>query len=928
MSFNFFSENDKFGDPSHTTLGAAGPAPPPPTDNYRRSFRWAGQYAPPDENPALNARSTASQVPISHLKISPKQRKRIEEMYHPVTTASFATPPLIDCIYTLDDTSQLEAAGVMAQYHLDPESQEDLGNRWSQQWSFRSKNVKEETETRRILYLCKCGYDHHQRTTKYDRLEQDEPGSQQRHTPVPFTGCLAHAELTVRANKILRIRGHFEHNEECKTANLTSFPPIPVHPSVYVIALAQLRDGATFSDIRQKNRDLFDTKAYAGFPPDLESSPHRWLLTSNDSRSLYRQYNRMKGVSVTTAPEINVDDWLDPKSDKFNPTLAHVVFHYSPRANRGERFEVAIANDDMDRAAWTYGHQSQIILDGTFGKGVPVAFLLFSAPTGNRQSSSGYDTAILTKLLKKWSESLNKRVDVCGHPGVAFKPMSAITDTDLKEPRSVNRHLERYLAADLSFSPPAIVRNHRNKLLKGKSAVYQDLKNRMVCLERALTATQTIEEARALLETERQVMHELSMEEQKQPKKRSHILIILTPTGLRTIFGQGVIPTTNHLEAFNGVLKGTHLRRWGKDGRRIRVDVLIHALAVYILPSIFKERRMISEQASRIAALLVPAVPKVAYLVPDEKRDARAQELLSHRQISAPTVLSGNVGLTLTSYSSRALSFETTPTTYTIRLGFSGVVCCDCQDFKHHGGACKHIRGALIIVDDMRRRGTPIPDIPIPRSLADAQSLQSTMLTIKIRPNAPDLPTAKAAEKIRDILQEDGACHEDSGERGDEEDGGEEDEDDSVSVRTDAESSDSDSEDDQSQRTETFRATQNKAALGEQAVSRAVFDLEDMASRLADLGTYLDHRVVGLNPEESAKVDKGYGQLIDFISKLQRVRELPPSIHPRPASLPLSVDSPSASATTAPIARPNKRKLLLPPSPEKMQKRHQSFGVH
>jgi hypothetical protein len=68
----------------------------------------------------------------------------------------------------------------------------------------------------------------------------------------------------------------------------------------------------------------------------------------------------MKGVSVTTAPEINVDDWLDPKSDKFNPTLAHAVFHYSPRANRGERFEVAIANDDMDRAAWTYGHQSQM----------------------------------------------------------------------------------------------------------------------------------------------------------------------------------------------------------------------------------------------------------------------------------------------------------------------------------------------------------------------------------------------------------------------------------------------------------------------------------------------------------------------------------------------------------------------------------------
>ncbi|KAJ6465380.1 hypothetical protein C8R45DRAFT_1106997 [Mycena sanguinolenta] len=169
-TFTFFSENDKFGDPSHASTLAAGPAPPP-TNKYKKRFHWAGQYAPSDEHLGLNARSTASELPISHLRISPEERKRIEEMYRPVRTASCATPPLVDCIYTLDDTSQLEAAGVLAQYNLDPESQEDLGNRWSHQWSFRSKNVKEET--RRILYLCECGYDHHQRETKYDRSERE-----------------------------------------------------------------------------------------------------------------------------------------------------------------------------------------------------------------------------------------------------------------------------------------------------------------------------------------------------------------------------------------------------------------------------------------------------------------------------------------------------------------------------------------------------------------------------------------------------------------------------------------------------------------------------------------------------------------------------------------------------------------------------------
>jgi hypothetical protein len=44
-------------------------------------------------------------------------------------------------------------------------------------------------------------------------------------------------------------------------------------------------------------------------------------------------------------------------------------------------------------------------------KGIPVAFLLFSAPTGNKQSSAGYNTAILTKLLQAWKDSLNG----CGH---------------------------------------------------------------------------------------------------------------------------------------------------------------------------------------------------------------------------------------------------------------------------------------------------------------------------------------------------------------------------------------------------------------------------------------------------------------------------------------------------------------------------------
>ncbi|KAJ7163718.1 hypothetical protein C8R46DRAFT_998727 [Mycena filopes] len=746
----------------------------------------------------------------------------------------------------------------MAQYGLDVDSREHIGSRWSQQWS---RSDKTNNNTRKILYLCSCGYDHRQRNTKYDHGENPTgvPGTQQRHTGAPFTACLAHAEITVRADNILRVRGHFNHNEACKTALFENIPPIPVHPSVYTVALAQLRDGAAFSDIRRKNRELFQAKAYKDFPRDISSSQFRWLLTHNDSRSLYRQYNRMKGVTVTDAPQVNVDEWLDPKSDKYNPTLAHAIFHYAARASKDERFEVAIATDDMNRAAWRYGHDSQIILDGTFGvcdsrlllfivmavdenrKGVPVAFLLFSAPGGNKQTSSGYDTKILTKLLGKWSESLNKCGHLYGFPGVIFRPLSAITDTDLKERGALIIIFPDIWLLICRFHLRQSWRNHRNKHLKGKSPVMLDLKHRMGSLETALVATQTIAAARELLEAERQVMVKLAVTHKRAARKATKHINYLdtywTTENLwkswsdygRTVLssllnraGEGVIPTTNHLESFNRVLKRVHLRRFQNGGRRLRLDILIHALVIYILPSIFEERRLVSEQSSRVAGLIrllpggallleqkdrskaVPVVPKIAYLVPDADRDLRATELLENRQISTPVMLPGNVGLTLTCYSARALSVDTNPTTYDIRLGFNGVVSCKCEDFLGRGGACKHIRGALLMLDDIRRQGINIPQIPIPRSLVDAQTLQAqTVLTITI-PATKDLPTSRAAEKVEDVLQEDDTCFEDDSDAEDE------DGDDDTNVPTDA-SSESESESDNSDEDDSRRSAKRSA---------------------------------------------------------------------------------------------------------------------
>ncbi|KAJ6603082.1 hypothetical protein B0H10DRAFT_2440607 [Mycena sp. CBHHK59/15] len=95
---------------SATAPDAPDAAAAPSGTKYRKNLRW-GKYVPPDENPVLNARSTAAEVPISHLKITPEQQDAIHAMYHPQSSFSFAVPPIVDYIYSFDPDSQLKASG-------------------------------------------------------------------------------------------------------------------------------------------------------------------------------------------------------------------------------------------------------------------------------------------------------------------------------------------------------------------------------------------------------------------------------------------------------------------------------------------------------------------------------------------------------------------------------------------------------------------------------------------------------------------------------------------------------------------------------------------------------------------------------------------------------------------------------------------------
>ncbi|KAG9013841.1 hypothetical protein FRB90_005669, partial [Tulasnella sp. 427] len=273
------------------------------------------------------------------------------------------------------------------------------------------------------------------RSEAAERLVTVLKGKWKRHAPFDFVGCLAHVDITFQSSngQILRIVGYLNHNDACQRASMARSPPVPLHPHVYRVALQQLLVGANLYSIKTNNRKMIDQRLYHGMEGDPSQWNFRYLILRSDSSRLYRMLSRHHGITTKTPAEINIHLWLDPTSKQFQPTLHKA------------RFTACIASEEMEEATWKYGHQSQIILDGTFGlcdspvllfvvmgvdengHGVPLCFMLFYAPTRNRQTSAGYDTEVLTDLLQNWANWLASR------GGRSFEPFVAITDTDTKE---------------------------------------------------------------------------------------------------------------------------------------------------------------------------------------------------------------------------------------------------------------------------------------------------------------------------------------------------------------------------------------------------------------------------------------------------------------------------------------------------------------
>ncbi|KAJ7337402.1 hypothetical protein DFH08DRAFT_705376, partial [Mycena albidolilacea] len=696
------------------------------------------------------------------------------------------------------------------------------------------------------------------------------------------------------------------------------------------------------------------------------------LLQCHDTRSLYRQFSRLHGVKVSEKPHINLHDWLDLHSRQYNPTLASAVFHYSTRTTKEEHLEVCVAIDEMKEASWKYGHCSQIIVDGTFGvcdkrlllfivmgidenkHGVPLAFLFFSVPTRNQLSSSGYNTDILAKLLKLWRTSLET---FWGR--LSFYALVAITDTDLKERAALLHVFMGITLLICKFHLCQSWRNHRNKLVKGKSPESMEVKARLCLVEQKLVETTTLDAAVQIIEDERRVLTAWMETSHRAPAERGLLhLEYLSSYWLSfdlwaswSDFGRytaaeilgcgfdGVLPTTNHLESFNGLLKRKYLHCWQHGGHRLRVDVLIQIIVTWVLPAVFAQHQLQRREQDCISEwiLSLPGSERllankraghtetpcpVAYFAADPSRDTTAAQLLDNNQISAPTLDADTFFFSC--YSSFATELDENPLAYRVEIRTNGTASCTCPDFTKNGRACKHICVALLKIIELRQQIPDIPLIYLLTSESEARILQARLaahsaasLPSLVRSSA--LPTLVAAQKINELLADDSVAYDDT--EGTENEEPEDVDGDNDSVATDA-SGDADE----------LNISHNPAgssttAVDNQAIARVSYELAHHIPKIQEL-THCLADINSVHSENQRLQISSYQEpLSKLLAEIQRLTGKTGSMNPNENACSAAPRTPPQAVRVLPGLS-----FSQPPLPASLERRHQeqkdSYSCH
>jgi hypothetical protein len=392
----------------------------------------------------------------------------------------------------------------------------------------------------------------------------------------------------------------------------------------------------------------------------IGDSSHRYILADHESTSLYRTVARESGIPQRTAAQDNLHLWFN--SDKPcppDPRLSASCISYCPYIpGVTERLSIILTTPEQKLLAWKFGHKKQILMDLTFGvcsgrallailmalddenKGLPVAFMMFTAKKQTKAVHADYDKALLEEQLKLWKEGMGKN-----DAGELFEVTVGSTDNDPRERHGLRANWSNILLLLCLFHVWQAWRNALNKYLRviPKGPERQSTRQHIAkFLMRLLKEITDYDEA--ISEYNQKVLHFKTLAKARSPIAKDQskgALAFLTYlqrylnvrdfwkswslAGAEEAARQMGVPlssiarTTNPLESFNGRLKGVYFAPYMHSGRLPRID---HWILTMINST--------GNQVYYISSLLRPADSRSATLAHTQETNSLHESQFTH----------------------------------------------------------------------------------------------------------------------------------------------------------------------------------------------------------------------------------------------------------------------------------------------------------
>jgi hypothetical protein len=422
---------------------------------------------------------------------------------------------------------------------------------------------------------------------------------------------------------------------------------------------------------------------------------------------------------------------------------------------------------------------------------------------------------------------------------------------------------------------------------------------------------------------------------------------------------EGVVPTTNHLESFNAILKRKHLPAWLHSGHRLRFDSLIHILITRVLPSIFSQRKAQKEYSDWLTARFcqhaggrdltsikdigsrTKSHNTICWWQPDARRDGEAGMILHlPNRFSVARGPDPHNSYRATCASSKANILDANHLRYTINIHRCGISSCTCLDFIHGNGlACKHLRVLRSLIVHWIQGHTE-QEFCFPSTSLQAQEIaREFSIVVPLAPTdtahvAPLVPppavqidwsVIQALGNDTTTLDENEAPQIDAGNNGEQSE-------DSQDALTDCMPLDVGKQHQEVQQYFKFKTSKsitvyhsqvdNRSTIVQQVQRRVEYEINRLLPAL-----YGIENLIIDTPELSrtATVDELVLVTQSLTLALQRLGSTKRTDH-TPEALPLPLPTPVSAQTQGYLQKRGRHHSLLAPSPERRQKRKDSHA--